>query len=194
MIRQTVAVAGVELEELGSILDFGCGCGRVARHWAGLSGPELHGCDLNGELVDWCRANLPFMEFRRNAAKPPAPYDGDGFDLVYAISILTHLTEAAAEAWIAEFTRLLRPGGLLLVTTHGDTFRERLTEGERARYDAGEAVVQRGGMEGANACAAYHPPAHVRDRLLRGFEVLSSPPAAPAAGFPQDVYLARLPR
>ena len=191
MIRGTLARAGTDIEELGSILDFGCGCGRTARHWARLEGPEIHGCDYNPELVDWCERNLPFMRVRVNDAEPPAPYPEGRFDLVYAISILTHLTEPAAQAWLAEFARMLRPGGLLLVTTHGDAFRERLTAGERLRYDGGEPVIQRAGMEGSNICAAYHPPSYVTGRLLAGFDVLVA--SAEEDGFPQDVYLGRLP-
>src|SRR5436305_15181723 len=38
--------AGTRLEELRSVLDFGCGCGRIARRWSGV-GPELVGCDIN---------------------------------------------------------------------------------------------------------------------------------------------------
>jgi SAM-dependent methyltransferase len=190
MIRATLARAGVQLDELGSILDFGCGCGRTARHWAALDGPEIHGCDYNPELVAWCERNLPFMEVTVNRAEPPAPYPADRFDLIYAISILTHLTDRVAREWVAEFARLLRPGGLLLVTTHGDAYRERLTLPERDRYDRGEPVIQRAGMEGSNICAAYHPPSYVTGRLLEAFDVVVG--ATPVADFPQDVYLARL--
>jgi SAM-dependent methyltransferase len=193
MIRRTLARAGVEPADLSSILDFGCGCGRIARHWAKLSRPALHGCDSNPELVEWCHANLPFMEVTVSGARPPSPYEDDRFDLVYAVSVLTHLTEPAAEAWLVDFARILRPGGLLLLTTHGDSYRERLTSAQRTRYARGQAVVQRARMQGTNACAAYHPPAYVRNRLLHGFEIISSPGAAPDGDFPQDVYLARLP-
>jgi SAM-dependent methyltransferase len=191
MIRRTLAHAGVDLAELGSILDFGCGCGRVARHWAKLSGPELHGCDYNPELVEWCAANLDFMEFQVNGSAPPSPYPDGAFDLVYAISIVTHMTEPLADAWIADFARVLKPRGLLLVTTHGDWFRDRLSEEERVRYDRGEAVIQRSQVAGTNACASYHPRSYVKDRLLRGFEVVSFSGDDPDTGFPQDVHLAR---
>jgi SAM-dependent methyltransferase len=192
MIRETLASAGVDLADLGAILDFGCGCGRVARHWVDVRGPEIHGCDYNAELAGWCEENLPFVRARVNGAKPPSPYDDDSFDLVYAISILTHLTEPVADAWMADFERILRPGGLLLVTTHGDGFTERLTPAERERYERGEPVVQRAGVEGTNTCAAYHPPDYVRDRLLARFEPAGPDFAVPST-FPQDVYLARLP-
>ena len=188
MVRDTVAGAGQDISELSAILDFGCGCGRTARHWAGLEGPEIHGCDYNAELVAWCEANLPFMQVRVNDEEPPAPYPDDSFDLVYAISILTHLTEPMAHAWIADMRRILRPGGLLLVTTLGQEFGDRLSPRELEQYQAGVPVVQRAGVEGTNMCAAYHPEAYVRDRMLTDFDLISGPRAE---GFPQDVYLAR---
>jgi SAM-dependent methyltransferase len=194
LIRQTVAAAGTDLEELGAVLDFGCGCGRIARAWAGLSGPALHGCDYNPKLVAWCRANLPFMEFRENELEPPSPYPGGSFDLVYAISILTHLTEPVAKRWMAEWARILRPGGLLLFSTHGDAFRQTLGTRLGERYDAGEMVVVNARMEGANACVAHHPYSYVADRLIggSGLDLVSFTPDPDVSGFRQDVYLARL--
>jgi SAM-dependent methyltransferase len=131
------------------------------------------------------------METRVNAMEPPSPYPDDNFDLVYAVSVLTHLTPQLADAWIADFARVLRPGGLLFVTTHGDPYRSKLTSAERARYDRGEPVVQRSRMAGANACAAYHPSSYVTGHLLRGFELLSVAGDDPDPPRPHDVYLAR---
>jgi SAM-dependent methyltransferase len=191
IIRRTLARANVELEELGAILDFGCGCGRTAREWAGLRGPELHGCDYNPRLVRWCAENLRFMAARRNDLEPPAPYPDERFDLVYAISILTHMTEPLAHRWVAEWRRILRPGGLLLFSTHGDAYRDALGWRDREAYDAGAMVSVNGRMQGANACAAHHPHAFVSERLLDGFELLSFWPSPDPQGFRQDVYLAR---
>jgi SAM-dependent methyltransferase len=193
MIGQTLSQAGVAPGDLRSVLDFGCGCGRVIRHWARMGVRDLHGCDYNPELVAWCRDNLPFMTARVNSPSPPSPYADDQFDLVYAVSIVTHMTEAAARAWIADLARILKPGGLLLVTTHGGAHRQRLTSVERRRFDAGELVVQRPGVAGTNACAVYHPRRYVTERLLDRFELVSHPgDRRPRAPFPQDVYLARL--
>jgi SAM-dependent methyltransferase len=193
MIERTLAGAGVELGELGAVLDFGCGCGRIMRHFAGLRDPELHGCDYNPRLVDWCRDNLPFMTPARNELDPPAPYPDERFDLVYAVSVLTHLTEDLAHRWVAEWARILRPGGLLLFSTHGDAYRDALGVRRREDYDAGEPVVVGARMRGANACAAHHPYAFVSERLLSGLELLSFAPRDVHPGFRQDVYLARRP-
>src|SRR5436190_10182380 len=57
-IRGALRKAGVELERMGAILDFGCGCGRVLRQWAHLEGPEIWGTDYNERLAAWSEANL----------------------------------------------------------------------------------------------------------------------------------------
>lgn len=170
----------------GSVLDFGCGCGRTARHWSGL-GLDLHGCDYNPELVDWCRENLPFMTAARNGARPPAPYPPDRFDVVYAISVLTHLTEESQRAWMSEWRRILKPGGCLLFTTHGDSHSHKLGRRELPRYEAGELVVRHPSIEGLNQCVAHHPPAYVRDTLLCGWELARF---RPASDYLQDMWLA----
>ena len=113
------------VELRGRVLDFGCGCGRSARNFAGLP-IDLHGCDVNAEAVRWCEQNLPHMAATVNAAEPPAPYPDATFDVIYAISILTHLTVARGAAWIEDWRRMLKPGGTLLVTVHGDAYRDEL--------------------------------------------------------------------
>lgn len=194
-IRDNLAKAGVELEELGAVLDFGCGCGRTARRWAELRGPALHGCDYNRRAVEWCRRNLPFMEFRTNSLEPPSPYPDDSFDLVYALSVVPHMTEALAHRWMADFARILRPGGLLMLTTHGDAERHML-KGRRngARYDSGQPVTLGNDRSiGTNTCAAFHPPSYVQRRLLADFELLAFVPGGTDPRSVQDVHLARLP-
>jgi SAM-dependent methyltransferase len=184
--------AGRPLEDMDAILDFGCGCGRVARHWASLEGTRVHGCDYNPDLVGWCRGNLGFMEAARNELEPPTSYADGSFDLVYALSVLSHLEEALQEAWVAEFRRLLRPGGLLVVSVLGDEIRWRLSEEEKRRFDAGRLVVQRPRMSGRNLCTAYHPRSYMDGHLLADFsEVRRFPLSSPEIVLMQDAYLAR---
>src|SRR2546429_6936335 len=58
-IRSALTRAGTGVEKLGSVLDFGCGCGRVLRNWSRLDA-SVSGSDLSGAAIDWCRVNLPF--------------------------------------------------------------------------------------------------------------------------------------
>ncbi|MCP6725914.1 class I SAM-dependent methyltransferase, partial [Klebsiella pneumoniae] len=88
----------VPLDSIGSVLDFGCGCGRVTRWWADFEG-AVAGSDVNAEAVAWCRENLGFASFEQNALAPPLDFDDASFDLVYALSVFTHLTEELQLAW-----------------------------------------------------------------------------------------------
>ena len=172
IIRDAVERHGPGLGEVERMLDFGCGCGRVIRHWAGLSGLEIHGSDYNRRLVRWCESNLPFAEFSSNELSPPLAHQSGLFDLVYAISVFTHLPEELEQAWIDELGRILQPGGLLLLTTHGDSYLGRLNAEERARYLAGDPVVRWGSVAGTNLCTTFHPEAYVRERLAPRLELL----------------------
>ena len=189
-IRAATARNGRPLDEVRALLDFGCGCGRVLRHWIGMHGCERHGCDTNDEAVEWCRRNLPFAQFEVNGLAPPLPYDDDRFDLVYALSVLTHLTEDLQRAWLRELRRVLAPGGLLLVSTHGDAYRDRLDPAERRRYDRGELVVRWRRAAGTNLCAAYHPRAAL-ERLADGLAFVEHVPEGAKGNPHQDLTVLR---
>ena len=90
---------GVDMTALGALLDFGCGCGRITRHWKDLPG-SVHGTDYNPHLVDWCAEHLPFADFALNSFEPPLPFADYSFDLVYSISIFTHLDEPLQVPWM----------------------------------------------------------------------------------------------
>ena len=188
-VRQALAAVGVELEALDRVLDFGCGCGRVARHWSTMEGPEIHGCDHNPRLAAWCERNLPFMRISRNDLAPPTEYADDSFDLIYALSVFTHLPESLQMAWMAEFRRILRPGGTLLFTTFGDRAKPRLGARDRADFESGRLVVKRPNMAGSNLCIALHPYAYVTNGLLGDLSLLSFMEASSPSG--QDTYVAR---
>ncbi len=193
-IGAAVAGAGAAIDRMEAILDFGCGCGRVARHWAAVEGPEIHGCDYNEELVGWCRGNLPFLRATRNELEPPLPYVAQSFDLIYALSVLSHLSEPLQRGWVAEFHRLLRPGGLLVLSVLGQAVRCRLTAEERERFDSGELVVERPRMAGRNVCTAYHPQPYVSRSLLADFDDVSLfELGSPELILMQDAYIARRP-
>jgi SAM-dependent methyltransferase len=100
------------------VLDFGCGCGRLTRY-LDRSDYEAFACDLNLDLVAWCQQNLPNVRTVRNNSAPPLPFGDASIDFAYLLSVLTHLPEAAANAWLTDLSRLLAPGGVLVVTTHG---------------------------------------------------------------------------
>jgi SAM-dependent methyltransferase len=174
-IRAALERAGAPIGSLEAILDFGCGCGRVLRRWHGVDA-RICGSDLSDPAVKWCRAHLPFVEAGVNALEPPLTYRDASFDLVYALSVLTHLPVATQLAWRDELGRVLRPGGHLLLTLCGDAYVEKLRGEERRIYANGECVVRWAEVAGANLCSAFHPPAFVRDRLADGWELVEHVP------------------
>lgn len=171
-----LVAAGVPPGGLRSILDFGCGSGRLLLGWH-IMRPELSccGCDINQRLVGWAQRYLPSaMQFQCSQVTPPTPYATGSFDLIYAISVFTHLSIPLQQQWVEELYRLLRPGGFLLITLHG------LLYAHRAFYDAPEVLAAfinsghavTGDEEGANSLAAFHTRAFV-EKLFKGFRLMA---------------------
>lgn len=191
-IEAATAQAGQPVERMGAILDFGCGSGRVLRHWHKLAGQvAVHGTEMNAFLVDACRKSVPFATVGNNRPAPPLDYADATFDLVYALSVFTHLHEDLQRGWRDELRRILKPGGLLLVTTHGRFYLPRLSETERATFESGKCVVQGAEFLGENLCITYHPEASMRALFATGFEVVAFIPEGAKGNPSQDLWLLR---
>ena len=169
-------------ERLSDVLDFGSGCGRVLRHFTGGPGPRLHGCDYNPDLIDWCRRHLDDGTYMVNDNDPPLAWEAERFDLVWALSVFTHLPEARQQRWLTELWRVLRPGGLLIASLQGSYYLPQLTEPERRRFERGELIVRYQEASGTNLCTAFHPESYVRgsDSPLSSICWNSFPRARPA--------------
>jgi 2-polyprenyl-3-methyl-5-hydroxy-6-metoxy-1,4-benzoquinol methylase len=187
-IRGVLEKNNLKINEFVSILDFGCGCGRMMRHWKTLKGPKLYGTDYNHVLVKWCKDNLPFATFTVNGLKSRLIYKDDTFDFIYAISVFTHLTEDMGFFWMKELDRVLKPGGVMYVTFMGTTRAPHLRQELRGMFEAGQLVVTGEEHTGKNICAAYHPEQYVSNILAKGFRVLDFVPGG-ARDANQDVFL-----
>jgi SAM-dependent methyltransferase len=108
--------------DLADVLDFGCSSGRVVRVLAaGYPDTRWLGCDPNAEAIAWASEHLPAVDFFVSEDSPPLPLAEGSLDLVYAISIWSHFEPTLGLRWFEEMHRILRPGGHLVVTTHGLT-------------------------------------------------------------------------
>jgi SAM-dependent methyltransferase len=191
-IEEVLRQKGFDVLSLGSILDFGCGCGRVIRHWKSLSGVRVFGVDYNPHLVAWCQSHLPFGEFAVSDLEGQLAHPDEMLGFAYAISVFTHLDVPFQQACIRELRRVLQPGGLLLLTLHGSTRLQTLSDDERLQYEAGKLVIRRATASGSNACATFHPERYVRDVLADGFDVLAYVPGG-AVDVDQDAVLLQKP-
>ena len=99
------------------MLDFGCGWGRMLRFLARDVDPgDLYGCDPVEGILDVCRTTRVPANLARSEFVPERlPFDGP-FDLAYAFSVFTHLSERAHERCLRALHAALRPGGVLVVT------------------------------------------------------------------------------
>ena len=172
VIDDALARIGLDDSSHLRVLDFGCGCGRVLRHWDAAEPHHLHGCDTNQRSVAWIRRHLPRVTAFQNKIHPPLEVAASHYDLIYAFSVFTHLTEELMIAWLGEMGRLLSPGGILLFSTHGDAYRDSLSPNEAQMYGDDRMVVRFGEEAGDNICGAYHPPGYIRTTLSAGFDVL----------------------
>ena len=188
-IRETLERNGTPISSLKDILDFGCGCGRVLRHWEGHTDKRLYGSDMNDDLVQEARRCVPFASISKNSLVGGVSFADRSFDLVYAFSVLTHLDVEGQRAWLAEFRRLLRPGGILLLSLHGTAYRERLSGNEIRTFDSGKPVIRRSQYAGGNLCSSFHPESYVRTSMTEGFAIVDVVSQGAKGNPPQDLYM-----
>lgn len=106
--------------ETSAVLDFGCGIGRVSRLFAKHAGVQkFFGCDLNASAIQWLRNELGFGHFMTGFTEPSLPLEDNSLDVIFSISVFTHLKATSQAAWLNEFRRVLKPAGILFQTVHG---------------------------------------------------------------------------
>jgi SAM-dependent methyltransferase len=115
-LREIQRTHGAQPLEQTRVLDFGCGWGRLTRFLArDVERGRLFGCDLS-PILDVARQNrVPAMLAASEFVPERVPFD-ERFDLAYAFSVFTHLSEHAHEASLNALHAAIRPGGLLAAT------------------------------------------------------------------------------
>jgi SAM-dependent methyltransferase len=125
----------IELPLYDNILDFGCGCGRLARRLIQQSPrPRRYlGIDLHTGMVRWAQENLQpaadGFEFQHHNVHSPSfnpdptaprmapfPVEDSTVSLLVAWSVFTHLTQDQCEYYLREASRVLRPDGVMFST------------------------------------------------------------------------------
>lgn len=166
-----------------SVLDWGVGAGRVARYMNALAG-DFHGADVDADNLEWCRDHLRGT-YHHIATTTPTKLPSARFDLIYGVSVMTHLTADAEAAWIAELRRLIKPDGLVLLTILGPTSLMAMdlshchTDLARdGRIDLGENTILAGRVPDGYYRNVAHSFASVHAEWGAHFDVLDVLPAA----------------
>lgn len=121
--REQAECFGLRMTEDTRVLDFGVGFGRMMRFWLrDVSSYNLYGADVDPEMIALCHKLFGVCHFSTVNSHPPSSFLESSFDLIYAYSVFSHLSEDAGTAWVKEFARILKTGGLLMATTHSRRF------------------------------------------------------------------------
>lgn len=118
----------------GSVLDVGCGLGRIATPLTGyLTGGRYEGFDIDRAAVEWCQQNItpvvPHFRFqsaevfndryRLDGSRAESfrfPYEDGLFDVAFLASVFTHMITAEVSHYLAELHRVLKPSGRLVAS------------------------------------------------------------------------------
>jgi SAM-dependent methyltransferase len=125
-ISRLAAEFGVPVNDARNVLDFGCGTSRILRYLVEfIPGPQYYGSEVFEDNVKWGTAAFPEVRYLHQGNLPPLPLASGQFDLVYAYSIFSHLDENSHHQWLGEFSRIIRAGGLLIITVQSVTLLNR---------------------------------------------------------------------
>lgn len=117
------AYAGRPIAPHRTILDFGCGWGRMLRLFIkDIEPANLFGADSTSRFLMEARRCNPSVNFLSCQLAPPMILEPESLDYIISWSVFSHLDEFLSLRWIEEFSRLLKPGGLLLITTQSRRF------------------------------------------------------------------------
>tara|TARA_R110002072_G_scaffold9926_3_gene47173 strand:- start:1840 stop:2571 length:732 start_codon:yes stop_codon:yes gene_type:complete len=162
------------LEALGPqpnlrILDVGCGSGLFADQAAKLPGSQVVGVDANEAAIEFAtktfaRENLSF----RLGMLDELDLEPGSFDRISLLEVIEHVYEDQARVTLADFHRLLAPGGQLVISTPN----------MRSAWPLIEWVLDRTGttaqMAGEMHVAGYTPASLERLCEEAGFRLLTS--------------------
>ncbi len=156
-----------------AILDWGCGVGRIIRHLPGIiPNALLYGCDINEAHIQWNKTHHPAISFTLINNFTPTLYAPGFFDMVYGISILTHIDASQQAAWIEELHRMLKKNGVLLVSTQGRYYNRQLLPWERKKMREKGIFTKAFSKHGHRMMSTYHAETFFRKLIVPYFLVL----------------------
>ena len=157
-----------------TICEFGCGPARIIRHLHSTDKDiaRLIGTDYNIKTIEYCKKFVPNVDFFTNQLSPPLNLPDNSIDVLYCVSVFTHLSKEMHFEWIKEIRRVLKPGGLFIGSFHGDNLYDKLLPDEKNKYLSGEIVERGNAKEGSRLYVAFHSDAFMKNKLLVDFDFI----------------------
>lgn len=119
ILERSLGEAGRDWSSIKACLEVGCGYGRIVRELRSrVPAARIHVSDVIDEGASFTAAEL-------GARKIPVLEEaGDAFaghfDLVYLLSVYSHLRHELVERNLRQVAKVLKPGGVVVFTTHGE--------------------------------------------------------------------------
>lgn len=115
---------GLRPSHLDRALDFGCGVGRLTQALVPHV-KRVDGVDIAASMIDLARQYNKFPGrafYHLNSASNLRLFNDGSFNLLVSVIVLQHIPNSLKRQYLAEFVRVLRPGGLAIFTvpSHGD--------------------------------------------------------------------------
>jgi ubiquinone/menaquinone biosynthesis C-methylase UbiE len=107
---------GVYIDRTLPALDFGCGVGRLTRAIAEYF-PECCGVDVSPTMINMAQElnhDRPHCYFQLNESTRLKGLQDNYFGFIYTSLVLQHIAQPCSHQYIAEFMRVLKPGGALI--------------------------------------------------------------------------------
>jgi hypothetical protein len=121
--RYVISVCHLNKISQPRILDFGGGWGRIARFFLRDTNPEnIYIAETREYAIECLLATGNPCRVIHNQPQPPILGLTEQFDLVFAYSVFSHLSEQYFRSWIDYLLGVLRPRGYLVFTSRGELF------------------------------------------------------------------------
>lgn len=141
-----------------NILEWGCGVSRTTRHIHKYINQhsQIFACDINKEMIEWNEKYINNVSFSTISYKPPTNYFNSQFNLIYCISVFTHIDALVQDKWIKEIHRILNTNGIFLFTTHGSKYLNKLLPTEQKELFANGVYTKSYYKKGHRLMSTYN--------------------------------------
>ncbi|MBT5992702.1 MAG: class I SAM-dependent methyltransferase, partial [Bacteroidetes bacterium] len=128
--------AYASLDGHSKVLEIGCGCGRTCYALSKiLDDANFIGMDIEKTSLEACQNNpifigkdfrFDYQDIQNDEYNPDGtyeadsykfPYDSNEFDVIFLVSVFTHMLTDDVKNYISEISRMLKPGGVCMITT-----------------------------------------------------------------------------
>jgi ubiquinone/menaquinone biosynthesis C-methylase UbiE len=153
------------------ILDWGCGTGRVIRHIPQIQKEAIcYGADIDSNSISWCRQHIESVYFDC-IENQTLPYPSNYFNLVYGISVFTHIPSSETTHWLDELNRVLMPNGIAILSTHGSNYTHQLNPKELEQLKLDGIFTNHFKQKGHRLMTTYHESNFLTQLIQKQFTI-----------------------